>query len=204
MISDSIDSRRLSDERRTTTLKLVAGICALLVTALLFGGYAYLRKRHAQQTLQSLAAAEAAANPPKVRPKAEVVVDEPLLNGNDRIIGGTVRNISEEPLTGLSVKFELRRRADAKLEEVAVPVSPGRIEANQNGTYSLKIAAQKYNSIRLTSLNSDPNSSAVAFTSSQGKQRPPERLEGKTIIVTKPGSKTGEFLNSPDNPARVP
>jgi hypothetical protein len=67
----------------------------------------------------------------------------------------------------------------------------------------MKVSAQDFASIRLAGLKTDPQSALVAYTSSQGKKRTPERLEPKTIVVKRSG-KPGEFINSPDNPGRIP
>jgi hypothetical protein len=52
-------------------------------------------------------------------------------------------------------------------------------------------------------VKADPQSALIAYSSSQGKKRTPERLEPRTIVVKRSG-KPGEFINSPDNPGRVP
>jgi hypothetical protein len=106
-------------------------------------------------------------------------------------------------LSGLSVRLELRRRKDSKLVESLVEIEPSTLEANAEGAYAVKFPAQEYGSVRLLGLIGDPNSTQLAFVSAQGKQRPADRIEPKTIVLTKP-SQRGEFLNSPDNPARVP
>ena len=118
-------------------------------------------------------------------------------------IGGVVKNISKQELSGLSVVLELRRRKDGGLEENVLPVTPAQLQPEQEGSYSLKVSAQEFASIRLAGLKADPQSSLIAYSSSQGKKRTPERLEPKTIVVKRAG-KPGEFINSPDNPGRVP
>jgi hypothetical protein len=99
--------------------------------------------------------------------------------------------------------MELKRRKDGVIEKKSVPVDPGLLESQQEGRYSLEIRAQDYSYARLVALKVGPNSSPLPYTTAQGQKRPPERLEPKTVIVGKSG-KSGEFLNSPDNPARVP
>jgi len=106
-------------------------------------------------------------------------------------------------LSGLAVVLELRRRKDGGIEESLLPVTPGQLGPDQEGVYSMKAPAQDFASIRLAGLKADPQSTLVAYTSSQGKKRPPERLEPRTIVVKRAG-KPGEFINSPDNPTRVP
>jgi hypothetical protein len=204
MIHDSIDLSATVEPRRPIGLKMLAILCAVLVTGALLAGYAFMRKRHAQQTLANLPAIDSPDNAPKGPPKAQIIVDEPLLKGGETIIGGRVRNLSTGTLSGLTVHLELRQRRDGKLAESAVLLEPSTLATNEEGSYSVKMPAQEYASVRLVGLTGDPGSMQLAYTSTQGKQRPPERLEPKTIVITKRSSKRDDFLNSPDNPARVP
>ena len=192
------------ESRKTKGFKLLAVLCALVVTGALLVGYAYMRKRHAERTLAASVQIEPADSMPKGPPKAQIIVDEPLLKGKDTIIGGVVRNLSGQRLSGLSVRLELRRRKDAGMVESLVPLEPPSLEANQEGSYSVKFPAQDYASVRLAGLTAEPNASPLPYVSAQGKQRPPERIEPKTIVISRPSSKRDDFLNSPDNPARVP
>ncbi|HYK21750.1 MAG TPA: hypothetical protein VEV42_13495, partial [Pyrinomonadaceae bacterium] len=118
-------------------------------------------------------------------------------------IGGVVKNVSKHELSNVSIVIELRRRKDAGLEETVLPVSPAQLQPDQEGVYSMQAPVQDFASIRLAGVKADPQSTLIAYSSSQGKKRPPERLEPKTIIVKRAG-KPGEFINTPDNPARVP
>jgi hypothetical protein len=130
-------------------------------------------------------------------------VDEALLKGGQTIIGGTVKNTFNEKLSGLSVELVLRRRKDSTIEQISVPIEPAELEPAQEGYYSLKLPAQEYSAVRLVNLRSG-DSNLLAYTSSLGQKRPPERIEPKVVIVPRTGSRGGEFLNRPDNPARVP
>jgi hypothetical protein len=202
MLNDSIDLNSSVEPGRSTGLKLLAILCALLVTGAILAGYAWLRKRHAQTIARAVTAdAEAATKGP---PKIQIIVDEPLLKGSETIIGGRVKNISAGTLSGLGIHLELRQRKDGKLAESSISVEPSTLEPNQEGSYSVKMPAHEYASVRLVGLTGDPNSTPLAYTSLQGKQRPPERIEPKTIVITKRSSKRDDFLNSPDNPSRVP
>jgi len=205
MITDSLNPEDpLGQPRESAKLKLLAIVCAFGVSALLLTGYGYMRKRHAQQTLVSSAVVPTSDNGPKGPPQAHILVDDPLLNKGETIIGGTVKNTSDHALTGLSISMELRRRKDGSTEQTSVPVNPAQLEPQQEGTYALKLPVQTYASIRLVGLKADPQSSLLAFTSSPGKKRPPERLEPKVVVVKPSSSRKGGFLNTPDNPTRVP
>ena len=192
------------EENRSRGLTFIAVICALLITGLVFAGYAYLRKRHAQQTLAVTPAAK--PDPTRVRgpAKAEIFVDEALIEGDQTNIGGTVKNISNESLTHLLVDLELKRRRDASTEKASVQVGPDELPPQQEGHYVLRLRSADYSSVRLVALRSGSDSAVLAYTTLPGKKRPPERLEGRTIIVSKPRPSKDAFLNTPDNPVRVP
>ena len=180
--------------------KLLAGLAALLITALVFAGYALLRKRHAGSFVSSQQATTATSKPPQ----ALIIIDEALLQGGKTTIGGVVRNTSSEKLEGLAVELELRRRKDAGVETRSIPLAPASLDSQQEGRYLLELKAQDYSSARLVALKAGPNSLPLPYATAQGQKRPLERLEGKTIIVGRPSGKGGEFLNSPESPARVP
>lgn len=206
MPNDLTHTELLIEEKSSKGVRLVAALCAVLVTAILFAGYTYLRRRHAQQRLAEAAvqAQQTSPNVPKGPAKAHILVDEALLKGGQTIIGGTVRNISTEKLSGLTVGLELRRRKDSSLEQTSAPVEPSELEPTQEGRYVLKLPAQQYISVRLLALKGGSDSALVAYTTSSGQKRPLEKTEPKVVTVPRPGARPGEFLNSPDNPARVP
>jgi hypothetical protein len=180
-------------------LKIAAAVAALLITALVFVGYTYLRKRQAQS-----AAPAQLATQPKAPPQALILVDEALLQGSNTVLGGTVRNIGNGKLDAVSVELELKRRKTDTLERKQVALTPADLDASQEGSYSLQLMAQDYISAKVVALHSGSQPS-VPYTLAQGGKRPLEKLESKTIKIDKaaPG-KRSEFLNSPDNPARVP
>jgi hypothetical protein len=182
-------------------LKVAAAVAAVAITAIVFVGYGYLRHRQAQS---AAAAEQAARTPPKAAPQALILIDEALLQGANTVLGGTVRNISNGKLENLSVELELKqRRADA-VERKQVSLIPADLEATQEGQYSIQLKAQDYISAKVVALHSGSQAS-VPYTLAQGDKRPAEKLDSKTIKIDKaaPG-KRSEFLNSPDNPARVP
>ena len=185
-------------------LKFLAGLLALVVTGLVFGGYTLIRKRHAENSGSLALSSPGTTANMATPPKALIIVDEALLQGGKTIIGGVVRNTSTETLEGLTVELELKRRSGGALETRLVHLNPAQLNSQQEGRYSLELKAQDYSSARLVALKAGPNLAALPYTTAQGQKRPPERLEPKTIVVGKPSGKRSEFLNSPDNPARVP
>jgi hypothetical protein len=209
MITDSPHLENEYNERSRSALpKIIAALCALLVTAAILGGYAYLRRRHAEEALAKAKAAQQAEVPssvPKGPAKAHILVDEPTLKGSQSIVGGSVKNISHETLAGLTVELELRRRKDGLIDQMSIPLDPPQLDPEQEGRYSVVLLAQDYSSAKLVGLRSSRDSSLIAYSSAPGQKRPLERLEPKTIVVQRPSpGGRSEFLNSPDNPARVP
>jgi hypothetical protein len=199
-----IDSRQdqvFVEPKSSAGPKLLAALSALLITGLVFAGYTFMRKRHAETTASSLPATTTAAPKPSV---VLIIIDEALIKGGKTTLGGIVRNTSSERLEGVSVELELKRRKDAGLETRLVALDPPQLESQQEGRYLLELKAQDYSSARLVSLKAGPGLVPLPYATAQGQKRPLERLEPKTIIVGKPASKGGDFLNSPDNPARVP
>lgn len=203
-MTDSLHEQIYVAPKGSFGLKLIAGLSALAVTVAVFIGYAYLRKRHAENGGGMPSTARTQSPEPKKSPKAIVLVDDALMQGSKTIVGGTVRNTSSETLGHVSVELELKRRKDGTVEKKLVPLTPSQLEPAQEGRYSLELKAQEYGSARLVGLRAGPESSSLAYSAAPGQKRPPERLESGSIIVNKPASKRGEFLNSPDNPARVP
>jgi hypothetical protein len=202
-MTDSLHEELFVEQKPSLGPKLLAAVSALVITVLLFVGYAYLRQRHEQKT-GSASSLQVPAAEPRRSPQAMILVNDALLQGGKTILGGTVKNISREKLGDISVELELKRRKDATVEKVLVPLDPSQLEADQEGHYSLQLKNQEYTSARVAALRVGPNSTALPFTVAQGQKRPPERLESKTITIDKRSSKRDEFLNSPDNPARVP
>jgi hypothetical protein len=194
----------IAREKDSSKRKLLAVVCAVALTAILLAGYGYIRKYHAQRLLAENTPPPAAENSgPKGPALAHVVIDEPSISKGITTIGGVVKNVSKQELTGVSVVIELRRRKDGGLEETVIPVAPTQLQPDQEGSYAVKLPAQDFASIRLAGVKADPQSSPIAYSSSQGKKRTPERLEPKTVVVKRAG-KPGEFINTPDNPGRVP
>lgn len=204
MINDPLRAEEnLARESESRKGKLLAVVCAVAVTAILLVGYGVIRKRFAERVIAENTPPPVADSGPKGPPLAHIVIDEPTLEKGMTTIGGVVRNISKQELNGLTVVLELRRRKDGGLEQSALQVTPTPLQPEQEGSYSMKVSAQEFASIRLAGLKADPESALVAYTSAQGKKRTPERIEPRTIVVKRSG-KPGEFINSPDNPGRIP
>ncbi len=183
---------------------LLGVLASLLVTAFVLAGYAVLRRQHRQRVIASQVRQDLSTEP-KGPPKAQILVDEALIKGDQTLVAGTVKNISGETLSNLGVDLELVRRKGGGTQKTAVQVEPAQLAPQQEGRYSLQLRSADYVTVKLAGLKAGASPALVAFTAAPGQKRPLERLESKTIIVNRPPvGKTGEFLNSPDNPGRVP
>ena len=203
MINNPFHQEEAIAQQKETNRRLLLGIvCAVAVTALLVAGFVYVRRAYVQRILAENKPPSVVDSGPKGPPLAHVVVDEPTLEKGFTVIGGMVKNTSDRDLSDVFIIIEMRRRKDSGLEEVALPVSPPVLAPQSEGVYSLKAAAQDYASIRLAGVKAAPQSTAIVYSSSQGKKRPPERFEPKVVVVKRSG-KPGEFINTPDNPGRI-
>ena len=204
MINDPFHPEEAAERQKESNRRILLGIlCALVFAAALLAGYTYLRSRHAEDVLVTTAQTSTPDNQPQGPPLANIVIDEPLLEKGTTILRGSVTNISKETLTNLSVTLELRKRKGANTEERVVAISPSQLQPNEEGTYSLKLPATEYGSIKLIALKAGPQSTPIVFSTSPGKKRPPEKIEPRVVVV-KPSTRPGEFLNTPDNPGRLP
>jgi len=204
MINNPFHQEDAIEQQHDSNRRLLLGIvCAVAVTALLVAGFALMRRKHAQRILADSQPPPVTDSGPKGPPVAHVIIDEPTLEKGFTVIGGAIKNISDRELSDIVVVIEMRRRKDSGVEEVTLPVSPPVLQPQQEGAFSLRATAQDYGSIRLAGVKTAPQSTLVVYTSSQGKKRPPERFEPKVVVVKRSG-KPGEFINTPDNPGRVP
>ena len=189
-------------EERSHGRRLLVGIlCALLLTGAIFGGYLFLRKRHERQ----VAAAADAAKTKALAPRIEVFVDEPTMDGKKSLLGGTLHNISGEELRNLSVELELRQRKGGGLETRTITPDQPELAPDARARYTVDVLVSDYSSAKLVRIVGGDNHAPVPFRALPGTPRPPmEAPAGKTVIVNRPGPRGEEFLNTPNNPARVP
>ena len=189
------------EEKRHTRRLLVGLLCAVLVTGLVLGGYLFLRKRHERQ----VAAAEA-LEVKKSAPKVEVLVDDAVVKGKTTTLSGTVHNISSETLQNLAVELALRRRVGSGVETRIVAADAPVLPPDGRARYSLEVATQDYSTSTFVRVVGGNDRAPIAFKALPGNAAPPMESPGsKTIVVGKPSSgKRDEFINTPNNPGRVP
>jgi hypothetical protein len=188
------------EEKRHGRRLLIGLLCALLLTGAVLGGYLFLRKRHERQ----LAAATVIENKKKA-PKVEVFVDEATVNGKTTLLGGTIHNISDEPLHNVAVELLLRRRVGSGIETRAVTPDTTELPPDGKSRYALELPVQNYISVTfLRVIAGDPHAE-VAFKALPGTPRPAlESPASRTVIVSRPAPRGEEFINTPNNPGKVP
>lgn len=189
------------EEKRRTQRLLIGVLCAVLLTTAVLGGYIALRKRHERQV-----AAAAEAEVKRKAPKVEVFVDDALVNGKTTTLGGTVHNISNETLQNIAVELQLRRRVGSGLDTRVVEPQMTDLAPDARAQYSTQVATEDYISATFSRVVGGADRAAVPYKALPGNPRPPmDAPPSKTIIVDKkrPG-KGDEFINTPNNPGRVP
>jgi hypothetical protein len=132
----------------TSRLLLISLVFSALVTLLLAAGYLKLRAAHNQ----SLQAASDRRNPtPPAPPSVQLFEDDTRLKGSDAVISGTVRNISDKTLTGLSVEIELHaRNANPPRKELRlVTTHPDRLNPGEEGRYQLMVPWKDFSSLKV-------------------------------------------------------
>ena len=196
------DSLPFEEEERSHGRRLLVGIlCALLLTGAIFGGYLFLRKRHERQ----LAAAAEATRTKALTPRVEVFVDEPTIDGKKSLLGGTLHNISGEALRNLSVQLELRQRKGGSFETWILTPDQTELAPDAKARYAVELQVADYSSARLARIVGGDNRAEVPFKALPGAPRPPmEAPSAKTVIVNRPARRGDEFINTPNNPVRVP
>lgn len=189
--------------RASTAIKLVASACALALAATLLFGLMLLRQ-HQQDRLNASRRAEQAAH--VVAPvQAQVFQDEVRLKGADAVVGGTVKNISDSPLQGLTVEIALKRRAAQETETRTLQIVPNNLQQGEEGQYSLQISPTEYAGAQVVRLHSAARNTDIPFKPELGEKRPLEKNPGgKVIVEPRPRRKGDDFLNTPDTPIRIP
>lgn len=140
--------------------------------------------------------------------EADIFVDEAIMAKPYAIIGGTVRNKGPEKLEKLSVEIELRRREGGNIEKREAIVEPGDLASGEQGRYTFKVLSDEWGGWRVVGLRSGTGRQEVAFNSFPGAKRPPEKFPQAKAAVAPPRQKShpngNEFINTPDNPIKVP
>lgn len=201
-------------------VKIVSIALALCISAGLLVGFLIWRGWHESKVpggKDALRAIDAVKIPgvngrtesPAIHPalpvKVEILLDEPVRKGTDAVIGGTIRNISNERLSGLAVEFQLFHRVGPESDVRVFELDPRDLEPGQAGRYSATLSGD-YRSLKLLRIMSAAGGEAIGFNTAPGARRPVAQPETKTVVVGRPAAprKGDDFINTPDNPAKIP
>lgn len=200
----NVEPAASKNERSSTAL--VAVVSCLLLAAVLTAGYFLLFRGTAEPPVPSRQQSE---QPMAASTEAQIFEDEALIKGSQAVIGGTVRNISREPLSGLTLELELKRRADGSTETRTVAVQPDTLAPGSEGKYTLTLPRQEFSATQIKRLRSSARPTQIVFKTAQGARRPrelPPEPPTRTVIVQRPTPRSSgeEFINTPDTPTRVP
>ncbi len=141
------------------------------------------------------------------RIEVHVFEDEAMLRGTQAIIGGTIKNTSEEKLESISVELELKHRDDDTTETRKITVAPSSLSPDAQGRYQITLPIREWSAARVLRVHSASRESDIAFASFPGARRPPERSPQIRINSASPPHsrpKGEEFINTPDNPSNIP
>jgi hypothetical protein len=122
-----------------------SGTIALLVVILIVGGVllAYLFVPGVHSSINGMISRARGINPEDEVPKAQIfnATYDPSKTPTEAT--GTVQNISQQTLTGLSVEVKLERRGGGS-ELKSVPVNPSEIAPGAQGTFQFELDGKQY------------------------------------------------------------
>jgi hypothetical protein len=191
---------------QSPAVKIISILAAILVTAGLLIGYLVWRKNQAEQVAPSQQTSSSKPLRPVLPLKAQVFMDDAIRKDSKVTISGTIQNVSNEKLSNVVVDLELTHRKDAGTDIQSLKTEPSDLGPAESGKYSLTLTGD-YRSVKLLRIKAGTQAEEIGFKTAQGAMRPAEHPpETKTIIVNKPSTpKPGDdFINTPDNPSKIP
>lgn len=195
------------EQRRRPTAIIITVACLLMAAIALAAYFIFFRETAPPQSTQGQGPSVPTASRST---EVQIFEDEPLLRNSQAVVGGRVRNISRESLSGLSLEIELKRRTGGNTETRTIKVAPDELAPGAEGRYSLTLPRQEFSGTQIKHLRSASRSDLIVFKTSPGARRPkepPHEQPTRTVIIEqRPStrSKDDEFINTPDNPTRVP
>jgi hypothetical protein len=139
--------------------------------------------------------------------EVHVFEDEAMLRGTQAVIGGTIKNTSDENLESISIELELKHRDNDTTEIRKLSVLPSSLLPNAQGRYQITLPTREWSGARLLRVLSASRDSDIIFASFPGARRPPERspqIRVNSASPSRPKSKGEEFINTPDTPSSIP
>lgn len=191
-------------EQRGFAIKLWAAASAVFLTCSLLVGYFIIRGRNVQNLNDTQQVTQSERQSP-LPPKAQIFQDEVLLKGSQAVVGGSVRNLTEETLEDLNVEIELTAHDRQTKATRTVRVEPANLRPGELGRFVLQIASSEWSGTRVARLLSAKYKGGIPFKPEIGAKRPPTRAPTpKVVIVPRPKKKGDGYLNTPDTPIRIP
>ena len=167
---DGQDFQPSALERKPKSTALIAAVVCISAAAILAVSYfAFFRAPAQSPSVQEQKQKDA---PVAVSTEAQIFEDEAIIKGTQAIVGGTVRNISREPLAELSVELELKRRSDGGTEIRKVSLKPQNLAPGEEGKYYLTLPRQEFSGAQVKHLRSDARPALIVFKSAPGARRP--------------------------------
>lgn len=182
-------------------------LLALLVTAGVGIGMMMLQRRNATRLAEQQKALEQPVEKPKPKPELQVLLDDSIIKSGNASVSGTVKNISANPVSGITLQLQLFQRKDGATIIRQVVPTPADLAPNGEAKFSFTVSQKEYRTWRVEKVLSNSANREIAFVTDQGVERPKEGPTTVNQTVAGRGSGTrsdGGYLNTPDTPVRVP
>jgi len=201
---ESITNADLQPKSTGRTL-LIGFLIALMLTALVGVGMMFLQRRNAAKLAMQQKAAKPAPTP-HPSPELQVLMDEAQIKAGQAALTGTVKNISSNTISNISVDFQLYHRQGNAIEVKTLVPLPNDLPPNAEAKYQFAVPQKAFHTLRVLKINSNAGHE-LAFVTMPGTKRPDEGPTTVTTVVGGPAKSKdkGEiFINTPDNPETVP
>src|SRR5437660_7625389 len=119
---------------RSSLVKVVSILAAILITGGLLTGFLIWRKKHEEQLAVTQVAQTKAARP-ALPAKVQVFMDDAIRKGPQVTISGTVQNISNEKLSNVKVDVALTHKKDGSNEPFTLAIEPQDLAPQESGRY---------------------------------------------------------------------
>ncbi len=204
-----IESITETAELRTRSSKAfyIALMIALLITAGVGIGMMILQRRNATRMAEQQAAAVEPVEKPKPVPELRVFLDESIVKAGKASVSGTVKNLSPNPVSGVSLQLQLFQRKDGATVIKSIEPVPKDLPPNGEAKFTMAVSQHEFRTWRIARVVSNSSNREIAFVTDQGALRPKEgpTTVNETVGGRGPGSpRDGGYLNTPDTPIRVP
>ena len=196
-----------SEVRRSGKAFYVGLLIALLITAGVGVGMMLLQRRNATRMAEKQKALEQPVEKPKPTPELVVLLDESIVKAGKASVSGTVKNLSPNAVSGVSLQLQLFQRKDGATVIRSIDPAPVDLPPNGEAKFSTTVPQHEFRTWRVARVVSNAGNREIAFVTDEGVARPKEgpMTGNQTVAGRNPSStKDGGFLNTPDTPQRVP